>query len=181
MKKNIPDGAGLGGGSSNAASVLYAINEILDLNLSVRELVHFSVSLGSDVPMFLEHGVLKCSGRGEMIHMIRDKFPSCKILIKKGQEKISTKKAYKKFDELNYEDVDSSNLYSLERSIVSGDVHEMWQNCFNDFEKITKVPKGWHLTGSGSSIFKIVDNSFEVQDKEVFECYPIVHGMKVRE
>ncbi len=181
IRKNIPDGAGLGGGSSNAASVLYGLNKLLNLGISHNELIKFASHIGSDVPMFLSSGILKCSGRGEKINTICQNFPNCKILIKAGLKKISTKQAYQDFDLLDRKTENLEDLNKLERTINFGNINEISRNCFNDFEKITKVPVGWHLTGSGSATFKFIENSLNMKNKEILECHQIRHGTEIIE
>jgi len=65
--KRIPAGAGLGGGSSDAAAALWAANHVWELGLSESELAGMAAELGSDVPFFLSHGPAICRGRGEKI------------------------------------------------------------------------------------------------------------------
>ena len=68
IHKAIPVGAGLGGGSSDAAAVLVATNSLLDAPLPPRDLHKLGASLGADVPLFLTGGLLRATGRGETIH-----------------------------------------------------------------------------------------------------------------
>ena len=65
LKKRIPIGAGLGGGSSNAASTLLSLNELFNLDLSKQQLKEIALKIGSDVPFFLEGKTALASGRGE--------------------------------------------------------------------------------------------------------------------
>lgn len=67
LMKRIPHGAGLGGGSSDAAAVLKGMNEIFDRPLVAEELQQLAASLGSDVPFFLHDGAAWCRGRGEIL------------------------------------------------------------------------------------------------------------------
>ena len=67
IKKNIPVAAGLGGGSSNAAAVLKALNEIVSANISVEKLMQIGAALGSDVPFFIAGKACIASGRGEIL------------------------------------------------------------------------------------------------------------------
>lgn len=65
IEKNIPIGAGLGGGSSNAATTLWALNELSHRPLSLEALISLGAEIGSDVPFFFSSGSAICSGRGE--------------------------------------------------------------------------------------------------------------------
>jgi 4-diphosphocytidyl-2-C-methyl-D-erythritol kinase len=71
LKKNIPHGAGLGGGSSDAATVLLALNRHFDAPLSRESLAGLAAQLGSDVPFFLYESPANCSGRGELVEPTR--------------------------------------------------------------------------------------------------------------
>ena len=67
LEKKIPHGAGLGGGSSDAATVLKGLNDLYSLNLSAGELAETGASIGSDVPVFIYDRVCDCTGRGEIV------------------------------------------------------------------------------------------------------------------
>ena len=67
LTKRIPHGAGLGGGSSDAATVMLALNELLQANLAASELAAMAAELGSDVPFFIYRSAATCRGRGEII------------------------------------------------------------------------------------------------------------------
>lgn len=70
LEKNIPMEAGLGGGSSNAATVLWGLNRLFQTNFSDQELMHLSKEIGSDIPFFFSHGRALCRGRGEIVENI---------------------------------------------------------------------------------------------------------------
>ncbi|MCH9613216.1 MAG: 4-diphosphocytidyl-2-C-methyl-D-erythritol kinase [Chlamydiia bacterium] len=70
LKKNIPIEAGLGGGSGNAATTLWGINQLADGYLSQTDLSDLSSELGSDVPFFFSKGTAYCWGRGEMLEEV---------------------------------------------------------------------------------------------------------------
>ena len=67
LTKRIPHGAGLGGGSSDAACVLLGLNELYAANMSIEQLSALAAELGSDVPFFLREGPAVCRGRGEIV------------------------------------------------------------------------------------------------------------------
>lgn len=68
IEKKIPIQAGLGGGSSNAATTLWAVNEMLGKPFTEQELLTFAAQIGSDVPFFFSSGTAYCTGRGEILH-----------------------------------------------------------------------------------------------------------------
>jgi len=70
LQKQIPPGAGLGGGSSNAASVLKGLNRLWKLRLKRAELVELAAGIGSDVPFFIAGGTALCTGRGEKVRRL---------------------------------------------------------------------------------------------------------------
>ena len=70
LRKTIPHGAGLGGGSSDAATVLLALNEENQAGLNVRELAEMAAELGSDVPFFVYRSAAICRGRGELVEPV---------------------------------------------------------------------------------------------------------------
>ena len=82
LKKIIPHGAGLGGGSSDAAMTLLGLNRLYDHPLRVEALQNLAVSLGSDIPFFLTTGACRCSGRGEKIEPIPSPPPLSVLLLK---------------------------------------------------------------------------------------------------
>ncbi len=73
LEKNIPVGAGLGGGSSDAATTLKALNLLWDIGLNDEELMTFAGKLGSDIPFFIKGKTALCCGRGEKITPVESK------------------------------------------------------------------------------------------------------------
>ncbi len=92
LKKNIPMGAGLGGGSSDAASVLIGLNQLWDLNLSQTELMKLGLELGADVPFFLFGQNAFVEGVGE--HLGAIKLPEDQFLVIFPGQSISTKDVF---------------------------------------------------------------------------------------
>ena len=72
LQKNIPSGAGLGGGSSDAAAVLRALNEMADLWINTDDLAAIGATVGSDVPFFVYNRSCDCKGRGEIVEPIME-------------------------------------------------------------------------------------------------------------
>ena len=97
LKKRIPTGAGLGGGSSDAAGTLVFLNELWKLELRKEELFSLALALGSDVPFFLGPPAALCKGRGEVITELapRELF----LAVVKPKESLPTAAVYRKYDE----------------------------------------------------------------------------------
>ena len=96
LTKHIPHGAGLGGGSSDAATVLLALNEMLGGRFSTAELARLAAELGSDVPFFIYRSAAFCRGRGERVQP-REFEPSLPLLLIKPVFSIPTPWAYQQW------------------------------------------------------------------------------------
>jgi 4-diphosphocytidyl-2-C-methyl-D-erythritol kinase len=79
--KNIPIGAGLGGGSSDAAAILKALNKLWNLNLDADVLCQYALKIGSDVPFFIRGGSASARGRGEVLEPLRLEIPFWIVLV----------------------------------------------------------------------------------------------------
>ena len=184
-------GAGLGGGSSNAAAVIFGLNKILNLNFSDNKIIEICEKLGSDVPFCYYGGTIMCQGKGEILSKINN-LAKYKILLKINNKKNYTKNIFEKFDNFiknklknnNFKN-NNSRIKILEESILSRNINKIQKNCFNDFEQIIQVPDNWHLTGSGSAIFKITNKNtnknYENLDKNIIICEPVNYGVEIIE
>lgn len=94
LHKKIPFGAGLGGGSSNAAAVLKAVNELYGLGLSTEELCQRAAIIGSDAPFFIYNTPMLCTGRGEQMRPIDLSLKGWHLVLIKPDIYISTAEAY---------------------------------------------------------------------------------------
>lgn len=174
IHKNIPIGAGLGGGSSNAAAVINAIKTLLKLDIPYEEEIELAKSIGADVPFFLKNNPARVEGIGEKLTPIKIKNKYYVLLIK-PKNGLSTKDVYAKYDEVgsdNHADVDS-----LIKALENGE--ELKEFMGNDLEKasITMLPviqdikkllldDGFEnvlMSGSGSSVFAISTNRTMVE------------------
>ncbi|MBI4826846.1 MAG: 4-(cytidine 5'-diphospho)-2-C-methyl-D-erythritol kinase [Nitrospirae bacterium] len=107
LEKKIPVGAGLGGGSSDAAAALVGLNQLWSLNLSLNELSSSAQEIGSDVPLFLYDSISYLQGRGEKVVSYRALAPVY-LLIVKPYFNVSTAWAYENF-QLSGEDLPGSS------------------------------------------------------------------------
>jgi 4-diphosphocytidyl-2-C-methyl-D-erythritol kinase len=93
LKKKIPHGAGLGGGSSDAATTLLMLNQLFEVNLTRDELAKLGATAGSDIPFFIFESAAICRGRGELVTPIR--LPEkLSILLLKPDSAVPTRWAY---------------------------------------------------------------------------------------
>ena len=97
LKKNIPIGAGLAGGSSNAAATLIGLNKLWNLKLDKKTLFSLSSKLGSDIPFFINGGIQLCFGRGEILEKLESNFEYGVLLLKNPNISVSTAETYKKY------------------------------------------------------------------------------------
>jgi 4-diphosphocytidyl-2-C-methyl-D-erythritol kinase len=94
LEKNIPAGAGLGGGSSNAATILYMLNNMFSNPLTNEDLIHFGSKIGMDVPFFFSSGMSYCRGRGEEIEDIEFEYKKNFFISKPRNFQLLTKDVY---------------------------------------------------------------------------------------
>lgn len=175
--KNIPSQAGLGGGSSNSACVLKALNQMFDYPLTNDELIKIGSTIGADVPFFLMGGTAYATGIGDILTSLRP-LPKLNMIIAKGFEGVSTPQAYKSIDELeNISHID--NISALE-FVKTQDIPSLCKCCGNVFEQIDlpseifKIKKSMLdcgalcslMTGSGSAVFGIFETP-----KSARECF----------
>lgn len=97
--KNIPVGAGLGGGSSNAATTLIALNKLYKTNLSINSLKEIGLELGADVPIFIEGITSYVSGIGEVLENL-SAMPKLNILLVNPGKHLATKDVFYRLDEI---------------------------------------------------------------------------------
>lgn len=179
IEKNIPDGAGLGGGSSDAATTLLALNDIFNTNLSDDELINMGVKIGADVPFFILKGTCIAEGIGEKLTKIENKTNPF-VLIYKPEFSISTKWAY---ENLNLKNKPVYNLDSIVENLKNPSYN--FENIFNYLEDVsiphfpqienikttmkTLGATASLMSGSGSSVFGIFDD--ETKAKQAFEDF----------
>lgn len=171
LQKRIPTGAGLGGGSSDAASVIIALRQLLKLDYNYKELKEIALSLGSDVPFFLKKGTAVATGRGEKLSYFRYSLPYSILLVSPNIH-IDTAWAYKILDK-GMKPEKAIDFHSV--IINSIKEPKLLQNIlFNDFEKpvfeqypiIPEIKDKLYssgavyaqMSGSGSTVFGFFGN-----------------------
>ena len=134
LEKHIPVAAGMAGGSSNAAAVLYGINRMFSLGLSQEELMERGVKLGADVPYCIMRGTVLAEGIGEILTPL-PAMPRCTELVAKPPISVSTKLVYEKLDAHEIEDHPDIDgvLEGLERQ----DLKKIASSMGNVLERVT--------------------------------------------
>ena len=174
ITKRIPSGAGMGGGSADAAAVLRALNEHYGNPLSIMALAELGAQVGSDVPFCVVCGTAMCEGRGERIRKLPD-MPDCIIVVCKPEFSVSTPELYKKIDEVAI--ANRPDNRAMESALLAGDLEKVAHGLCNVFDPVVTADHlelnyiksifhqygavGYQMTGSGSACFAIV-SEFEV-------------------
>jgi 4-diphosphocytidyl-2-C-methyl-D-erythritol kinase len=161
LRKKIPHGAGLGGGSSDAAATLLGLNRCYQTNLALEELARLAAEIGSDVPFFLFQSAAICRGRGEIVEP-RKLGAALSLLLLKPSFGVSTAWAYSRWKDsrqipgVNYDPKEFGGLRfvnDLERPVFEKFVFlaqtKMW------LLKQAEVAAAL-LSGSGSTVFAVL-------------------------
>lgn len=147
LVKKIPVGAGLGGGSSDAAATLVLLNQLWALNLRPQELMAIATDLGSDVPFFLVGGLVLATGRGESIRTLTD-LPSYGVVICTPPIEISSREVYHRHGtgpQLTSPRSDDRVEAFMAEAEDGGFSAPPWQELENDLESI--VTEHWPEAG----------------------------------
>ena len=161
INKQIPIGAGLGGGSSNAATFLLMVNDELNLNIKRENLMQIASKIGADVAFFVSgYKAANVSGIGEIIKDFDDEVPNLNIFT--PNVFCSTPMVYQEFRSnfLQYIDVNAAkkmqNLKSAELLEIykNEELNDLFAPCFKLYPKMNEF-KDKFLSGSGSSVFSV--------------------------
>jgi len=183
INKRIPVGAGLAGGSADAAAAILAMNHIFELGLTTAALLDIASGVGSDVPFCLVGGTAVVTGRGEKVESL-EPLPCYHVVLASSGLEVSTAEVYRRFDSLLDEELPSSK--EIERkfdSLLDGvkirDIGGISANLHNSLEFATlqkdlveeykKVAKfagaiAASMTGSGPCVFAIVSGLEEAAE-----------------
>ncbi len=178
LHKNIPIGAGLGGGSSNAAATLLALNDLYNLNISKNDLSKLALKLGSDVPFFLNPVPSFAESRGEILFPIKMKIKSYILIVNPGIH-ISTKWAFSMitpgFAETGLKSIIQHNNSTMD-DIMKIAVNDFEKIVFKNFPPINEIKndmlrfgaKYSLMTGTGSTVWGIFEEDDSVKKAELF-------------
>ena len=161
VMKNIPMGAGLGGGSSNAASTLVCLNNLFKLNLSRIKLSQLGAELGADIPFFINGKNANVSGFGEILSpcdSINTKilliYPNIHVSTKEMFDELQTKRKLQGDEKTYDEQNDFQDIFNKKFPLIS----DFFSQSEEDFHlKFT-------ITGTGSSHFCFYKNELEITE-----------------
>lgn len=195
ITKRIPSQAGMGGGSSDAAAVLRALNAHYGNLFSIDELAELGARIGSDVPFCVVGGTCMCEGRGEILTRLPD-MPQCYFVVCKPEFSVSTPELYRVIDEVAISK--RPDHVSMDCALAEGDLEKVAQNVFNVFDPVVTAvhpelndikavfsdygAMTGQMTGSGSATFAIVDEPLSAvaisgvlkkDYKDIFVCKPV--------
>lgn len=168
LRKDIPVGAGMGGGSADAAAVLRGLNRMYEDRLSREELLEIAGQTGSDVPFCLAGGTMLAKGRGELLTELPP-MPECLYVICKPEFSVSTPELFKKFDQIHrHRHPDTAGLVN---ALEAGGLSQVCRRMYNVFEDVNDRRMrtvaaiksalldfgalGAVMTGTGSAVFGV--------------------------
>lgn len=166
VQKHIPQQAGMGGGSADAAGVLVALNHLFDTGLTTEQLCAIGLTVGADVPFCVQGGTAYVTGIGETMHPLPP-LPDCAIVVAQPAKGISTKEAYAAVD--NAPILARPDNPAAIRALEKGDLAGVCRQAVNVFESATQLagvtdirrrmdafhPLCSQMTGSGSAVFAV--------------------------
>jgi 4-diphosphocytidyl-2-C-methyl-D-erythritol kinase len=169
LKKNIPHGAGLGGGSSDAASTLLGLDQLHGGKLGADRLHEIASAIGSDIPFFLTPGAARCTGRGEIIQPVPSP-PALRVLLLKPSFSVPTPDAYGRWSV-------SQEIPGLLYTSQGGDgislVNDLERPVFGKHRFLPEL-KQWLLErpettaallcGSGSTVFAVLNEGADAEN-----------------
>ncbi|SEL19831.1 4-(cytidine 5'-diphospho)-2-C-methyl-D-erythritol kinase [Streptococcus equinus] len=165
LEKTIPICAGLGGGSTDAAATIRALNKLWQLELSKEEMIEIGFQVGSDVPYCLGAGCACISGKGEIVECL-DTSLSAWVVLVKPEFGVSTRTV---FPEIDCETISRVDIAALKEAVLANDYDQIISHMGNSLEDITIKRKPFIqkikdrmikcgadvalMTGSGPTVF----------------------------
>lgn len=163
VEKNIPEFAGLGGGSSDAAAFLLIANDLFDLYYSKDKLARIGAKIGADVPFFIyEYDSANVTGIGEVVEEFKEEPIELEIITPTIE--CNTGKIFKTFREHFYSKISeakSNELLQMKsvdvlKTLSTEQANDLYQSAAHNQPQLKEyAKKGWFFSGSGSSFFKV--------------------------
>lgn len=188
LYKVIPVGAGMAGGSTDAAQTIYGMNELFGLGLSLEEMKTIGAKFGADIPYCILGGTALAEGIGEDLTVL-DPMPKTHLIICKPKVSISTAYVYgnlKLDEETRHPDIDGM-VEAIGRGDVDGVVSRLGNvledvsvQGYPEIETIKEAimntgAKGTLMTGSGSAVFGIYENESQVKEAaKILKDHPLI-------
>ncbi len=200
IKKAIPVGAGLAGGSADAAAVIIALDSIFNTRLETEELCDIGEQVGADVPFCVTGGTMLARGTGNILSPLPD-LPDCHILLCKPEISVSTAAAYRTIDQQGLA-CSAECSEDISEAVCGSDLGAVAKLLRNIFEQAMNIPEveqiketmiragalGSCMTGSGSAVFGIFDDEDKAEDcaaelrkefDDVFLTVPVSSGCEI--
>lgn len=178
LQKFIPVAAGMAGGSSDAAAVLFGVNKMFDLGLGTEELMERGVKIGADVPYCILRGTALSEGIGEVLTKLPP-VPQCQVLVAKPGINVSTKFVYENLHANELKSEEHPDIDAIIRAIENRDIFGIADNLGNVLETVTikEYPIiqeikdamlesgaiGSLMSGSGPTVFGLFTNPAAAQ------------------
>jgi len=172
LHKNIPSGAGLGGGSADASFLLKFLNDYFSLNISKKDLKNISLKLGSDCPFFIENTTCVATSKGEILKKIKIDLTNYTIIIVYPKININTAWAYNNFSKNSSQKKLSDLIYNTKienwKHVIKNDFEPIIFKKYPEIEKIKLMLYSSgaiyaSLSGSGSSVYGIFNKKDNVK------------------
>lgn len=164
IEKNIPMGAGLGGGSSNAATTLIVLNQLWECELSEQQLADYSVKLGADVPIFVLGRNAWAEGIGEHLSFID--LAQKKFIILKPDCFISTQQLFSQKTLTRDSKITTFCAYQLQPSSFGNNFEPLARQLYSEVDEAMRYLDQFglaKLTGTGACVFTEVTNEMNVE------------------
>jgi len=156
VNKNIPMGAGLGGGSSNAATTLIAMRDYFKPELKNTDMLHLATKLGADVPIFLYGKSAWAEGIGEVLH--HKNFNETYALLIKPDIHVSTKEFFSSNELVKHTELLSKDS-ELDHSVMSNSFEQVSYSLYPEFRAyVNSIDKNITMTGTGSCFYLLSDD-----------------------
>ena len=176
LMKAIPVAAGLGGGSADAAAVLYGLNQLYGTDLSLGKLQTIGLTIGADVPFCLQGGTCLVEGIGEVVIPV-EPFPQTNIVLVKPEASVSTAEIYKKLDSSSHGGTSTRRLLAFLQGDQSVSLDSVLENALESVtETLVPAVTLWKsrlrehgavaslMSGSGPTVFGLFESSQQAQE-----------------